>query len=460
MEPSMRKPITLIVDGDSASLSTLVKSLTELGHNAFGMSTLSEAARFLKERGIDLLLLDIRLSDGCGLDLLSELQRADGNIPAIVVTGSAEVTCKIHAKNRGVCEYILKPVDPDLLRETVQRVLAARRLRRGVGRLCEARLRRGGVPRMLGESPPMSELRELMSRVAKTDTLALLTGEPGTGKELVARGIHGLSPRSGGTLITVNCGQLTPSLLESVLFGHEAGVFTDARKARPGLFERAKGGTLFLDELRGMKPELQVSMLRVLDGYPFARLGGVREMEVEFRVIAATNGDLEAEVKSGALRKDLYDRLMAFPIRLPPLRDRGDDIPLLVRHFLDRACEALPRRPIRLAPEVEEALLAYDWPGNVRELRNVMERAAILCEMSDILLEHLPENVQAASCTSSRTEGTSGPVEDLAEAELRHIQSVLDSTGGNRSKTARILGISRNRLARKLRKLRRRRSAP
>lgn len=278
----------------------------------------------------------------------------------------------------------------------------------------------------------------------------LVVGETGTGKELVADAIHRLSPRCSGPLVKVNCSAVSEQLLESELFGHEKGAFTDARQARAGLFEMSDHGTLLLDEISEMKPSLQAKLLRVVEGQPFRRVGGEREISANVRLIASTNRDLPARIRSGDFREDLYFRLKVFQIDVPPLRARDTDVALLARFFLQRSAATLRKGAIRLTPPAEEVLLAYDWPGNVRELRNVMERAAILCEAGEVGVEHLPGELQASVFVRHHGARGSGAMPSLSEIERRYLAHVVETVGGNLSEAARILGIARNTLKAKL----------
>ena len=334
---------------------------------------------------------------------------------------------------------------------TVSRAIEARRLRRDVRRLERERRSRNDVTELLGESPAVEQVLKQIRMVARAETPVLVVGETGTGKELVADLVHRLSSRAQGPLVKVNCSAFSEQILESELFGHEKGAFTDAKEARAGLFEMSDGGTLFLDEISEMKPGLQAKLLRVTEGHPFRRVGGQRDVRSDVRLVAATNRDLAALIETGQFRKDLYFRLNAFQITAPPLRDRGRDIVLLSRFFLERSATTLRRGLLQLSPAAEELLLSYPWPGNVRELRNVIERAAILCESGTVGVEHLPSQLQASSYVQRLAAKGAGSIPSLAEVERRYIDHVLELVGGNLSEAARALGIARNTLKARLR---------
>ncbi len=443
----------LIVEDDEGLRSSLEKSFRKRGHEVFGVSTLTEASQQLRDRKIDLLLLDIRLPDGSGLDFLAQVRELDGEITVIMMTAFPEVKAAVRAMREGARDFIIKPFELEELHLTVERAVEVRQLRQNVQRLERERRSRDDVTGILGESPAINQVREEVRKVAETDIPLLIVGETGTGKELIAESVHRGSPRSSAPLVTVNCSAFSEQILESELFGHEKGAFTDAKGARAGLFEMADGGSLFLDEVSEMRPGLQAKLLRVIEGHPFRRVGGQREVRTNVRVISATNRDLQDRIRSGAFREDLYFRLNAFQITVPALRARGSDIVLLARFFLQRSTGTLRKGPQRLAPQAEETLLSYAWPGNVRELRNVMERAAILCEAGgEIRVEHLPRELQASAFVSRRTGAAKAPgaMPSLGEIERRYMEHVLDTVKGNLSEAARILGIARNTLKAKL----------
>ncbi len=441
----------LIVDDDEGLRPSLQRSFTRRGHEVLGASTVSAATRLLSQRHIDLILLDIRLPDGSGLDVLTAAQNADKETVVIIITAFPEVKTAVGAMKNGASDFVIKPFELEELHLTVERAMETRSLRRNVRLLERERQTRGEITEILGESSAIEQVRELIHKVADTDAVVLVTGDTGAGKELVADAIHRLSSRCQAPMVKVNCSAFSEQLLESELFGHEKGAFTDAREARAGLFEMADAGTLFLDEISEMKPGLQAKLLRMVEGQPFRRVGGQREIQTNVRVIAATNRDLPSRVRQGSFREDLFFRLNIFQIDVPPLRARGADIVLLARFFLQCFASALRKGPIRLTPQVEEILLVYGWPGNVRELRNMVERAAILCETGEVTAAHLPGQIQESAFVSREVGKATGAMPSLAEIERRYMVHVLESVDGNLSEAARILGIARNTLKSRLR---------
>ena len=444
------KSTMLIVEDDKGLLPSLERSFTRRGYEVIGASTVSQATNVLRQRGVDLVLLDIQLPDGSGLDVLTLTRNLDNETVVVMMTAFPEVKTAVLAMKRGASDFVIKPFDLEELHLTVERAMETRRLRRNVHLLKREKQVRDETTEMLGKSSVIKQVQELIGKVAKTDVPVLVTGETGTGKELVADAIHRLSLRSVGPMVKVNCSAFSEQLLESELFGHEKGAFTDAKETRIGLFEMANGGTLMLDEISEMKLGLQTKLLRVAERQPFRRVGGQRDVQTNVRIIAATNRDLSSCVRSGSFREDLFYRLNTFQICVPLLRDRGSDIVLLARFFLQRSASALRKGPIRLASGVEELLLTYGWPGNVRELRNVMERAAILCETGEITVAHLPSEMQTAAFVNKQASKGSGTVPSLNEIEHRYVLHVVQSTRGNLSEAARMLGISRNTLKAKL----------
>ena len=437
---------TLIVEDDGSLQSSLVRSFEKRGYEVLAVATVADATQCLRERSIALVLLDIRLPDGSGFDVLSLARDVDPEIPVIIMTAFPEVRTAVRAMKEGARDFVIKPFELEELHLTVERALEARELKRNVARLERERQSRGEITELLGESQPLARLREEIHKVAASSMPVLVVGPTGTGKELVANSVHRLSERARGPLVKVNCSAFSEQILESELFGHEKGAFTDAREARAGLFEMSDGGTLFLDEISEMNPGLQAKLLRVVEGHPFRRVGGQRNIQTDVRIIAASNRNLERLLQSGKFREDLYFRLNAFQIVVPPLRERGEDIVLLARFFLRRCARDLRKEPIELTMDAENLLRAYPWPGNVRELRNVIERAAILCDTGQVAVEHLPGQLQASAFTHQVMKKSASDLPSLKEVEQRYMRHVLEQTGGNLSETARILGISRNTL--------------
>jgi DNA-binding NtrC family response regulator len=428
----------LVVDDEVKITVLLEGELTDAGHAVTTATDGAEAVRLLSAKRFDLVLTDLRLGAVDGLEVLRRAKAADASTVVLVMTAYATVQTAVAAMKEGASDYLEKPLHLDKVRLVIDRSLEQRRLA-DENRLLRARVSAGDVgakTMVRGRSAAMREVMALVQKVAPTEATVLLSGESGTGKEVVARAVHDLSSRAGRSLVAVNCAALSETLLESELFGHEKGAFTDAVERRLGWFEVAAGGTIFLDEIGELRPSTQAKLLRVLEDRRFHRLGGSEIIEANARVVAATNRDLETEIGRGAFREDLFYRLNVFPVHLPPLRDRIDDLDELVLHFLDRAGYAGP------GPDAEarRALARYDWPGNLRELRNVMERAVILAGSGPITPAelHLPERRRPAAALD--------PAGTLPENEERLIRDALEKAGGNKSKAARLLGITRRAL--------------
>lgn len=440
----------LIVEDDQGLRSSIERSLRRRGHEILAASTVAEARRLLTERDVALVILDLRLPDGSGLEVLATVRDLDDKTPVIVITAFPEVKTAIRAMKEGASDFLTKPFDLEEMHLTVQRTLEARELRRNIHRLERERRSLGEATEILGRSPAIQEVFRQVRKVADTSTPVLVVGETGTGKELVAESIHRLSLRHAGPLVKVNCSAFPETLLESELFGHEKGAFTDAKEARAGLFEMSDGGTLFLDEISEMKLGQQAKLLRVVEGHAFHRIGGHREIHADVRIVAATNRDLKRLIESGEFRKDLYFRLNVFRIEVPPLRARGDDVVELAQFFLLRSGVSLPKDKLRLSPEAENVLLDYSWPGNVRELRNVMERAAILCETEEVGPAYLPVEIRAEAFVRHEVMATHEGLPPLNDMARRYINYVLRAVDGNLSEAARVLGIARNTLKSRL----------
>lgn len=441
----------LIVEDDLGLRPALEESFTRRGFDVVAVSGKAEGVRVLRERNVAVALLDLHLPDGLGTDVLAVAREVDPETSVILMTAYPEVRTAVRAMKDGASDFVIKPFDLAALHHTVDRVVELRALRRSVRRLDRERQGRSGGMPLIGEHPTVEALRADIAKVAPSDASVLIVGRTGTGKELVAGAIHQASARAAAPMVTVNCSAFSDSLLESELFGHEKGAFTDAKAPRAGYFEMADGGTLFLDEVSEMKPELQAKLLRVVEGHPFRRVGGTRDIAADVRVIAATNRNLEESIRAGMFREDLYFRLNVFRISVPALRDRGGDVVLLARHFLARSASALRKPPLRLTEDAADHLRDYDWPGNVRELRNVIERAAILCEGDEVSAALLPRELQERRAVRRLLrEETPGPIPSLEAISRQYIRDVLDRLEGNISDAARVLGISRNTLKAKL----------
>jgi DNA-binding NtrC family response regulator len=427
-----------LVDDDRATLDALLEWVGAEGFAVRTADSLAQAKLALAEGLPDLLLLDLQLPDGNGLELLADLADA-ADTEIVVVTGHATIDSAVDAIRGGAIDYLTKPLDLRRLRRILSNVQATAELRRQVGSLRDQLRGLGRFGRIVGLSPAMQRVYDLIERVAPTQASVMISGETGTGKELVAQTIHQLSRRAKGPFVPINCGAVPPSLIESELFGHERGSFTGAERTHRGIFERAHKGTLFLDEITEMPLELQVKLLRALETGTIARVGGDTPIAVDVRVIAATNRSPERAVADGKLRMDLLYRLMVFPIELPPLRDRGRDVDLLSQHFLEllNADAAVQKT---LGADALIALRQHPWPGNVRELKNVVERAFIMGGEvigADTLPFQPPAGATAGSDAVRVRVGTS-----IAELEKRLILATLDHTEGDKERAASLLGIS------------------
>jgi len=429
----------LIVE-DEAKSSRYLSKLVELeGFSTSTAASLESARASLKSRVPDLLLVDLMLPDGNGLDLLKDIENRS-SLEVVVITGHASVDTAVEALHLRACDYLTKPIDTHRLKTILRNMLQIRRLTDEIDDL-RTRLRDvGHFHGLVGSSPPMQRVYDLLSKVAPTETTVLLMGESGTGKELAVRAIHKLSRRRDMPFLGVNCGAIPLTLIESELFGHEQGSFTSANGLHLGYFERANGGTLFLDEITEMPPELQVKLLRVLETGTFHRVGGDKELTTDVRVIAATNRRPEQAILEGKLREDLYYRLNVFSLHLPPLVERGDDIEVLALYFLGELNKREGTMK-RISPEVLTLFRNYRWPGNVRELKNVLERAFILSG-PEILPESLPQPIQSQSADVVNDCLRFAVGTPLAEMERQAIDAALKRFQGNKRKTASALGIN------------------
>src|SRR5512142_2077499 len=433
----------LIVDDELVVRDSLGKWFTSEGYQARPVASAREALEAIQQVEFDIALLDIKMPGMDGMELQGRLREADPDLTVIIMTGYASVETAVQALKRGAYDYITKPVDPDELSHLVQNALEHRQARREVVRLRENMKEVFPSTELIGKSPAMKKVMELIEMVATTEATVLITGESGTGKEVVARAIHAAGPRRFMPMVTIHCGALTETLLESELFGHEKGAFTGAQYRKKGKFEVADGGTVFLDEISDISLKTQTDLLRVLQEKEIVRVGGNQPIKVDFRCIAATNKNLEALVKAGSFRPDLYYRLHVFCIDLPPLRERREDIPLLVNHFLNKFCSATSRPVPQIAPEALEALMRHEWPGNVRELENAVERALVVGRGSEIRPADFSFQFQAEEPRGGKT---------LEDIERAHIERILRETQHNLSRAARVLDIDRTTLYNKLRR--------
>ena len=442
----MKKRRVLVIDDEKAIRETLSEILSDEGYAVTAVESGVEGLRrFLDER-FDLVFLDVWLRDGDGLSVLEAADGRLSEVPVVMISGHANVETAVRAVRLGAYDFLEKPLSLERVVLTAQKAIERRDL---LAEVASFRGRRESEIAMLGESPPMRRLKEEISRVAPTDARVLVTGENGTGKELVALQIHRLSQRAESPLVEVNCAAIPEDLIESELFGHVKGSFTGAAEDRRGKFEEADGGTLFLDEVGDMSARTQAKVLRALQEGRFTRVGGSRPIASDARVLSATNKNLSEEIGRGAFREDLYFRLAVVPLPVPALRERTDDIALLARHFLREASLRFGRKPKTLSPAAVEALQAYGWPGNVRELKNLIERMMILSPTEEIRREDLPAEIR------DRFDEGIAPDAPLRTArddfERRYILAALKRHRGNVSRTAEALDLERSNLYRKLR---------
>ncbi|MGD0264227.1 MAG: sigma-54 dependent transcriptional regulator [Candidatus Methylomirabilota bacterium] len=441
----MRRVKILVIDDDESLRRVLEYNLAQEGYAVLTASSGEQGLDLLKKERADLVVTDVRMPGMDGLQVLEGVRKVDPNVQVIILTAFGTIEMAVEAMKAGAFHYISKPFNRDELKLTIKKALQLKELERENVTLREELKERSGLDAIIAESPPMAQVLELVIRVAPTETTVLILGESGTGKELIARAIHGRSPRAHGPFVPVNCAAIPETLLESELFGHVRGAFTGAIRDRVGKFEAAEGGTVFLDEIGEMRPDLQVKILRVLEERMLERVGDNKLIRVDVRVLAATNKDLSKAIQAGEFREDLYYRLNVVPLQIPPLRERREDIRPLAQHFLKRL-GASPR--LTIAPEAFRALESYDWPGNVRELENALERAMIFHRGDLISLADLPETIRAPKAKEAAPLPVSLPEAGLSleEVEKELILRALQKHDWNQSRAARYLGITRHTL--------------
>ncbi len=435
----------LVVDDEAIVRDSLGKWFTEEGYDVSVAENGSAALDILSNRTFDVIFLDIKMPGMSGLELQRKIREFSPDATIVIITAFASVDTAVEALKDGAHDYITKPIDPDYLSHLVSKLVKQRDMEQENVELKERVSELSQFSNLVGDSPVMRKIHELIATVAPTDTTVMIRGESGTGKELIARAIHAASPRKYHAIVPINCGGLTESLLESELFGHERGAFTGAQFRRKGHLEMADGGTAFFDEIGNVGAKIQMDLLRVIETKEFFRVGGNTPVKSDFRVISATNRDLEAAVKSGYFREDLYYRLNVFTIDVPPLRDRGDDVIILAQHFLEDYAESMNRHFTGFKDDALAAMREYNWPGNVRELENAIERAVVVGKPPQVTLDDLPIGGQTPN--GSPTDEMS-----LEALEKRHIQRVLQMSDGNVTKAAQTLGIDRATLYNKIKK--------
>ncbi len=444
----------MVVDDEKSMRELLAIMLRKEGYDVVTVEGRAQAAAVLASQVLDMVITDVRLRDGDGIEILRHVKAASPETVVVVMTAFGTTETAVAARKLGAEAYVLKPFDVDELRIVVRDSLANRRVREENVRLKQEVGQRYGLDRVVGVSSAMAAVFEMVRAIAPTSSTVLITGESGTGKELVARAIHGLSTRPEGPFVGLNCGALPDTLLESELFGHVRGAFTDARQSKKGLFEAAHGGTLLLDEVGETSPAMQVKLLRALQDRRVRPVGGTDEIDVDVRVIAATNVPLEELVRQKRFREDLFYRLQVIPINTPPLRKRKEDIPALAEHFRERFAKDMGKLVGSVSPEAMELLERYAWPGNVRELENVVERAVALETTAAIQPDRLPESIRRPAALEPLPPIGQGFSLDayLRSIEARLVEEALARSGGDRAEASRLLGVSARSLRYLLRK--------
>ncbi|MCD6098060.1 sigma-54-dependent Fis family transcriptional regulator [bacterium] len=422
----------LVVDDEPKICFLLKGTLEDENTSVDTTSSPTEALTLAEKFQYDIILTDLRMAPFDGIEFIRRLRGKEITTPVIVMTAYASVQTAVEAMKKGAYDYIIKPFDIEELKLLISRAVKEKRLERE-NKLLKQRVL--SEDKIIGESAAIRRVLSDIEKVAPTDASVLVIGESGVGKELVAKRIHNLSHRRDGPFVPINCAAITETLLESELFGYEKGAFTGANSRKIGYLEAANGGTVFLDEIGDIPPTVQVKLLRIIQEKKLVRVGGITPIDIDVRFISATNKNLEKLIDEGSFREDLYFRIAVFPIRVPPLRERREDIPLLIKHFLSQRGESEDK----LSPEVMKKLVSYHWRGNIRELMNVLERALILSGDGKITLEHIPEDIR-----ENKSKGIL-PL-SLEDIEKKHILEVLEKTNGNKSEAARLLGITRRRL--------------
>jgi DNA-binding NtrC family response regulator len=437
-----KKVSILVVDDEQSVRDSLYDWFSEDGYNVECAENAKKALAILENHCYDIVLADIKMPGMDGLEMLRRIKEIKKDAIVIMMTAFASVNTAVQALKDGAFDYVTKPFDPDDLSHLIRNAVKQISLTEENVYLKERVSKLDNVDDIIGNSPAMQDLMNEVANVAQSNSSVIITGESGTGKELIARAIHANSPRKFFPMVTVHCGALTESLLESELFGHEKGAFTGAMYCRKGRFEMADGGTIFLDEIATISPKMQVELLRVLETKSFVRVGGNKEVTSDFRVICATNRNLKEMVDKGSFREDLYYRLNVVNIQVPPLRDRPEDIPLLVEFFIRKYCNSMNRQPVSIDENAMQKLMELDYPGNIRELENMIERAIVIGNGKRITVKDLPVK------TGLSSSGT----ESLDEISRIHIQRVLNHHDWNISRAARALKVDRVTLYSKIKK--------
>ena len=441
----------LVIDDERSMVELLQADLALRGFKVIGFTSAAEALAALPASDVQVVLTDLNMPGFNGLQLCERVVANRPDIPVVVMTAFGSMETAIAAIRAGAWDFVTKPVEMELLAVVLDRAIKHHNLQEEVRRLSDKNPVADHFEELTGSSPMMQKLFDQILRIAPTSANVLIIGESGTGKELVARAIHKNSSRSAGPFVAINCAAIPENLLESELFGHAKGAFTDARADRKGLFQQAQGGTILLDEIGDFPLGLQAKLLRAMEQRTVRPVGGDKEIPFDARILTATNRDLEAAVEEGRYREDFYFRINVIQLDLPPLRARGTDVLLIARRLLDLFAREMNKRVTDFLPSVAERLLNYDWPGNVRELRNVMERAVALTEFEKLIVDDLPERIRNYRQSTFRID-TSNPAElqTLEAVEQQYIRRVMESVQGNRTEAARILGVDRKTLYRRL----------
>jgi two-component system, NtrC family, response regulator HydG len=441
----------LVVDDDAAMTSAVCEVLREAGYLPLSAQSGSEALEIVKSERPDLLISDLRMTEMSGHQLQQELLTIAPDLPVVIITAFGTIESAVESMKLGARDFITKPFSNKELVLVVSRLLENRRLRQEVKQLRVELARSYGLPNIIAADPKMAAVSEMVERVADTLATVLITGESGTGKDLLARALHFSSPRRDGPFVPINCAAIPENLIESELFGYTKGAFTDARQPKTGLFIAARGGTLFLDEVGEMPVPLQSKLLRAIEDKKVRPLGATEEIPVDVRIVAATNANLEKALESGRFRSDLYYRLSTVTLAVPPLRERPADIPLLIKHFLSRASAEAGRPVPDIEPQAMARLLRYPWPGNARELQNAIQRGVILARSNTLTIEELPPKVAGLDFSPARmlVEAVDKRI-SLDQLEHDYIRAVVDAVDGNKTEAANILKIDRKTLYRKL----------
>jgi two-component system response regulator HydG len=440
----------MIVDDDPDMCAVVEEDLRRRGYEVGTFPSGEAAFDALLREDFDLVLTDLRLQDMDGIELCDRIVANRSEVPVVVITAFGSLETAVAAIRAGAYDFVTKPIEMDILHISLERALRHRQLSERVKTLSDALERTREYEELIGRSPPMERLYDHLDRLATSDASVLITGESGTGKELVARAIHRRSSRCEGPFVGVNCSALPESLLESELFGHVKGAFTDAREVRKGLFLQAEGGTLFLDEIADIPLSLQPKLLRALEERKVRPVGGDREISFDARLVSATNADLETAMEEGRFREDLWFRVNVVQLELPPLRVRGGDILLLAQHYLEHYASRSGKPVTALSKAVAEKLAGYAWPGNVRELRNAIERAVALTRHTELTVEDLPERIRNYRSRDFQVGDDPDELLPMHEVERRYLRHVLNVVDGNKTMAARILGFDRKTLYRKL----------